>query len=175
MEHLLWLRLNIRKTSVVCIVLSVAQVHSVNISLDACSDLSNHYTCNAWKNLRWCVLSNVRYYCKKTCGVCGGVTQPPVTLPPRTFPPDTRPPITQPPGTQGPVGACGTSSVQQSRIVEGEDAQKGAWPWIASLQKNRGHFCGGTLLTPKWVSINTIMIVHWCKWLVLIWVIQTTT
>ena len=41
----------------------------------------------------------------------------------------------------------------KSFVVNGYDAREGAWPWIASLQSARGyHFCGGTLITTKWVS-----------------------
>ena len=49
-------------------------------------------------------------------------------------------------------GKCGISKVSQSRIVNGDEAQEGAWPWIVSLQKSSGfHFCGGSILTPTWV------------------------
>lgn len=63
----------------------------------------------------------MRYWCPKTCDLCGG------------------------------DGNCGISPVQQTRIIGGVNAVPGAWPWIASLQYNQRHFCGGTLLTPKWV------------------------
>ena len=48
------------------------------------------------------------------------------------------------------------SNVQQSRIIAGVDAKRGAWPWIASLvvQDAKGalfHFCGGSLIHPQWV------------------------
>ncbi|XP_066920865.1 chymotrypsinogen B-like [Clytia hemisphaerica] len=46
---------------------------------------------------------------------------------------------------------CGISKVSQSRIVNGVEAKEGAWPWIASLQLQGKHFCGATILTPKWV------------------------
>lgn len=36
-------------------------------------------------------------------------------------------------------------------IVGGEIANKGAWPWIVSLQKGGGHHCGGSLIAPQWV------------------------
>lgn len=51
---------------------------------------------------------------------------------------------------------CGVSKVSQSRVVNGEEAKEGAWPWIASLQIRQNginsHFCGGTILTPTWVK-----------------------
>jgi len=44
--------------------------------------------------------------------------------------------------------ACGMSKVQQSRVVGGVNATKGAWPWIAAMYR-RGIFnCGGTLISP---------------------------
>jgi len=47
--------------------------------------------------------------------------------------------------------SCGISPVKTTRIIGGEDAQPGAWPWIASLQQYYQHICGGTLVAPKWV------------------------
>ncbi|XP_066920245.1 transmembrane protease serine 2-like [Clytia hemisphaerica] len=47
---------------------------------------------------------------------------------------------------------CGVSKVSQPRVVNGVEAQPGAWPWIISLQTVRGsHFCGGSILTPTWI------------------------
>merc|ERR1712168_1476569 len=67
--------------------------------------------------------------CKKSCGLCSGN------------------PATPAPGN----GQCGVTTVKQSRVVNGEKAQEGAWPWIASLQRGTGHFCGGTLIAPNWI------------------------
>merc|ERR1712198_106697 len=38
-------------------------------------------------------------------------------------------------------------------IVNGEDAQVGAWPWQASLQRPFGgsHFCGGAVISDEWI------------------------
>ncbi|MCP4344819.1 MAG: trypsin-like serine protease [Desulfobacterales bacterium] len=44
-----------------------------------------------------------------------------------------------------------------ARIVGGEEADPGAWPWITALVKAHinslfsGHYCGGTLIHSKWV------------------------
>lgn len=72
--------------------------------------------------------------CAKTCGLCGQIS----TLPPRVL-------------TFAPKGQCGRSQVQQSRIVNGDAAKEGAWPWIASLGFSGRHFCGGSLIHPNWV------------------------
>ncbi len=37
------------------------------------------------------------------------------------------------------------------RVVGGQDAQKGAWPWIASLRWLGGHVCGATLIDREWL------------------------
>ncbi|XP_008411784.1 acrosin [Poecilia reticulata] len=38
-----------------------------------------------------------------------------------------------------------------SRIIGGRDAPEGAWPWQASIQFLGTHFCGGTIISNKWV------------------------
>nr|XP_020471004.1 transmembrane protease serine 12-like [Monopterus albus] len=43
----------------------------------------------------------------------------------------------------GPPGA--------SRIVGGQDAPEGAWPWQVSIQIQSRHRCGGTILNSHWV------------------------
>ncbi|XP_061823743.1 transmembrane protease serine 9-like [Nerophis lumbriciformis] len=45
---------------------------------------------------------------------------------------------------------CGTTPVG-TRIVGGEDAQEGSWPWQASLQFSDSHVCGGSLINKEWV------------------------
>ncbi|XP_032086976.1 chymotrypsinogen A-like [Thamnophis elegans] len=53
--------------------------------------------------------------------------------------------------------ACGNPAIKPvitgySRIVNGEDAMPGSWPWQASLQEASGwHFCGGSLVNENWV------------------------
>ncbi|XP_051883967.1 chymotrypsin B-like [Pristis pectinata] len=39
-----------------------------------------------------------------------------------------------------------------ARIVNGEDAVAGSWPWQVSMQQTNGfHFCGGSLINENWV------------------------
>ncbi|OCT59107.1 hypothetical protein XELAEV_18001595mg [Xenopus laevis] len=46
---------------------------------------------------------------------------------------------------------CGISQVS-GRIMGGQDAAHGEWPWQVSLRDVLGrHFCGGSLITNKWV------------------------
>ncbi|XP_038610491.1 brain-specific serine protease 4 [Tachyglossus aculeatus] len=48
------------------------------------------------------------------------------------------------------VPACGKPQLL-NRIVGGEDAKDGEWPWIVSIQKNHTHHCAGSLLTDRWI------------------------
>ncbi|KAL9988016.1 hypothetical protein ACROYT_G002411 [Oculina patagonica] len=100
-------------------------------------------------------LEIVRQKCKKSCGLCGGVIPPP-TNPPPPPPPDTDMPPTGPPPppntNQPPASSCGVSPLGHSRVIGGDDATPGAWPWQVGLHTSRGgFFCGGTLITPEWV------------------------
>ncbi|XP_062381591.1 serine protease 27-like [Sardina pilchardus] len=45
---------------------------------------------------------------------------------------------------------CGTVPLS-NRIVGGQDAPVGSWPWQVSLQRPYGHVCGGSLINKEWV------------------------
>uniref|UniRef100_A0ABK0LTT2 Transmembrane serine protease 11A n=2 Tax=Rattus norvegicus TaxID=10116 RepID=A0ABK0LTT2_RAT len=51
------------------------------------------------------------------------------------------------------VNDCGKRAIPliANRIVSGNPAAKGAWPWQVSLQRNNIHQCGGTLIGNMWV------------------------
>ncbi|XP_023563903.1 ovochymase-2 [Octodon degus] len=38
-----------------------------------------------------------------------------------------------------------------SRIVGGNQVEKGSYPWQVSLKKRKKHICGGTIIAPQWV------------------------
>ncbi|XP_062242553.1 ST14 transmembrane serine protease matriptase a [Platichthys flesus] len=47
---------------------------------------------------------------------------------------------------------CGRSMFKTSRIVGGQDAEVGEFPWQISLHvKNFGHVCGASLISPRWL------------------------
>ncbi|KAM5193887.1 transmembrane protease serine 9-like [Mantella aurantiaca] len=52
---------------------------------------------------------------------------------------------------------CGVPAIKPvisgyARVVNGENAVSGSWPWQVSLQDNTGfHFCGGSLMNSLWV------------------------
>ncbi|GAB5583172.1 serine protease 27-like [Prionailurus iriomotensis] len=45
---------------------------------------------------------------------------------------------------------CGRPHVS-GRIVSGQNAQPGQWPWQVSLREHGQHVCGGSLITEAWV------------------------
>ncbi|CAK6979470.1 Hypothetical predicted protein [Scomber scombrus] len=68
---------------------------------------------------------------------CSGLPPPPTTLPPTT--------------TVKPV-VCGTAPLNSRILGASSVATAGVWPWMASLQKNGSHMCGGTL-----VSVDSVL------------------
>ncbi|XP_030649479.1 transmembrane protease serine 9-like [Chanos chanos] len=53
-------------------------------------------------------------------------------------------------GTHSQLDVCGQPPLN-TRIVGGQDAPPGAWPWQVSLHKSGGHLCGGSLINKDWV------------------------
>uniref|UniRef100_A0A8C5K6P9 Transmembrane protease, serine 4 n=1 Tax=Jaculus jaculus TaxID=51337 RepID=A0A8C5K6P9_JACJA len=46
--------------------------------------------------------------------------------------------------------ACG-SGQKMPRVVGGETASVETWPWQVSIQYNKQHICGGSILDPHWI------------------------
>ncbi|KAK0138434.1 Transmembrane protease serine 9 [Merluccius polli] len=53
------------------------------------------------------------------------------------------------PGSRAQLDVCGMAPLN-NRIVGGDDAPPGTWPWQVSLGRPR-HFCGGSLINNEWV------------------------
>ncbi|KAJ7313862.1 hypothetical protein JRQ81_005621 [Phrynocephalus forsythii] len=47
--------------------------------------------------------------------------------------------------------ACGHPRPFSLRIIGGQKAEEGEWPWQVSIRSNREHICGGSLVSPQWV------------------------
>ncbi|MBN3316809.1 TMPS9 protease, partial [Atractosteus spatula] len=48
------------------------------------------------------------------------------------------------------VQVCGRPKLNTPLLAD-QPAAEGSWPWMASLQRNGSHVCGGTLVTGDWV------------------------
>ncbi|XP_075061812.1 serine protease 55-like [Mixophyes fleayi] len=48
-------------------------------------------------------------------------------------------------------GSRNTATLIESRIIGGTDSMTGEWPWAVSLQRNDGHFCGGSIISHWWI------------------------
>nr|XP_015194905.1 PREDICTED: serine protease 33-like [Lepisosteus oculatus] len=53
-------------------------------------------------------------------------------------------------GTDAQSSVCGRAPLN-TRIVGGQSALEGYWPWQASLQLRGSHSCGGSLINNQWV------------------------
>lgn len=53
-------------------------------------------------------------------------------------------------GSDAQADVCGMAPLN-TKIVGGEDAPAGAWPWQVSLHSSNSHFCGGSLINRQWV------------------------
>uniref|UniRef100_A0A5F9CJX9 Serine protease 48 n=1 Tax=Oryctolagus cuniculus TaxID=9986 RepID=A0A5F9CJX9_RABIT len=51
----------------------------------------------------------------------------------------------------GPLHPLCGRPVLSSRIVGGQDAVEGRWPWQVSLQLADAHICGGSLISERWI------------------------
>ncbi|XP_058510114.1 transmembrane protease serine 9-like [Solea solea] len=54
------------------------------------------------------------------------------------------------PECQAQLGVCGKATLN-TKIVGGQVAIEGSWPWQVSLQRSGTHFCGGSLINSEWV------------------------
>lgn len=58
-------------------------------------------------------------------------------------------------------GLCGQPKVKGNRVVGGDDAVPGSWPWQVLMFRNYAPSCGGTLIAPQWVVTAAHCIEHW--------------
>ncbi|XP_078600937.1 trypsin-3-like [Branchiostoma floridae x Branchiostoma japonicum] len=48
-------------------------------------------------------------------------------------------------------GNCGVPAIQPNRIVGGEEAKPGSWPWQVSVRYYTSYPCGGSIIAPNWI------------------------
>ena len=59
------------------------------------------------------------------------------------------PPAAQPGVRLSIPGPCGIQGIQV-RVVGGNEAKLGRWPWQGSLRWNKVHSCGASLVNRRW-------------------------
>ena len=53
---------------------------------------------------------------------------------------------------------CGFTSIEDDRIVGGQEAKPHSYPWSVSLKVSWGtHFCGGSIINEKVYLLNEIV------------------
>ncbi|XP_078578595.1 plasminogen-like [Branchiostoma floridae x Branchiostoma japonicum] len=88
----------------------------------------------------WCYTTDsaARWeYCDLSSGCAGGTTTP----------------TTGGTGTGTGDGTCGVPAISpnRNRIVGGQDAKQGSWPWQVSMLLQGSHVCGGSIIAPNWI------------------------
>ncbi|XP_074552507.1 chymotrypsin-like protease CTRL-1 [Halichoeres trimaculatus] len=53
-------------------------------------------------------------------------------------------------GSLAQMDVCGVAPLN-TKIVGGQSADAGTWPWQVSLHRDGSHFCGGSLISSRWV------------------------
>lgn len=133
-----------------------------------CSGLDENYCRNpssSFESGPWCYTTDATMRWE-LCDVpkCGPDGRPITTTTPRVTTSTT---ITTAPTTAPPPRNCGSPVVSpnininsvvdeaSSRILGGEEAIHGSWPWMVSIRvtyrPDDSHFCGGALIDPSWV------------------------
>jgi len=103
-------------------------------SAKECRDTKDR--CKEWKRQGFCTYwPSVKVECPVSCGVC---------IPPTSAP-------TPPPPSIVPPGQCGIPQVQMSRVIAGEDAKRGTWPWQILMMYNGRPGCGGSIINSRWI------------------------
>lgn len=47
--------------------------------------------------------------------------------------------------------SCGCSKFESTKIINGQPAENGVWPWMVSFGPKRFHHCGGALITNEFI------------------------
>jgi len=116
------------KTALLFLAAFLAAVTAANV----CKDYNE--LCPLYARFGYCKADarNMRLVCPKSCKLCTDNILP------------------TPTPSSG-SAACGRPKAPLSRIIDGVNAKKDAWPWQVSLYYN-GHFlCGGSILSPNWI------------------------
>ncbi|XP_072311921.1 transmembrane protease serine 9-like [Eucyclogobius newberryi] len=89
---------------------------------------------------------------RDTSATCPGLPPPLITTtaPPQETTTDPEPDTTEAELLDSSADLCGITPLN-TRIVGGEDAPTGSWPWQVSLQRFGQHICGGSLINREWI------------------------
>jgi len=69
--------------------------------------------------------------------------------------------------TSGPV-TCGLRQIASSKVIGGQDAVPGQWPWQILLKRSGRPMCGGSIISSRWIVTAAHCVSKWYSYSVVV-------